>query len=107
MDRRTVGKNGRMSKMTKDNCRIGYPKSQAWILKVLPFIYKLIADFTTGTLHPKKRKRTSICVAQHPLFLAELTCHSMIIEIKIRFFFQSILWNIVESKKGYVVLQGN
>ncbi len=22
--------------MTKDNCRIGYPKSQAWILKVLP-----------------------------------------------------------------------
>ncbi len=25
-----------MNKMTKDNCRIGYPKSQAWILKVLP-----------------------------------------------------------------------
>ena len=31
-----VRKNGRMNKMTKDNCRIGYPKSQAWILNVLP-----------------------------------------------------------------------
>ncbi len=26
--------------MTKDNCRIGYPKSQAWILKMLPKIQK-------------------------------------------------------------------
>ena len=24
-----------MNKMTEDNCRIGYPKSQTWILKVL------------------------------------------------------------------------
>ena len=29
------GRIGRMNKMTKDNCRIGYPKSLAWILKVL------------------------------------------------------------------------
>ncbi len=29
------GQMGRMNKMTKDNSRIGYPKSQAWILKVL------------------------------------------------------------------------
>ena len=26
-----------MNKMTEDNCRIGYTKSQAWILKVLRF----------------------------------------------------------------------
>ncbi len=32
---RTDGKNGRMNKVTKDNCRIEYPKSKAWILKVL------------------------------------------------------------------------
>ncbi len=29
----TVVKNGRMDKMTEDNCRIGYPKSPAWILQ--------------------------------------------------------------------------
>ena len=28
VDIRTVGKNGRMNKRRKDNCRIGYPKSQ-------------------------------------------------------------------------------
>ncbi len=28
--------------MTKDNCRIGYQKCQAWILKVLPILYTLI-----------------------------------------------------------------
>ncbi len=33
--KKTVVKNGRMNKMTEDNCRIGYPKSQTWILKVL------------------------------------------------------------------------
>ena len=27
--------NGRMNKLTEDNCTIGYPNSQAWILKVL------------------------------------------------------------------------
>ncbi len=33
-------------KMTEDNCRIGYPKSQAWILKVL---LKFEQVFKTGS----------------------------------------------------------
>ncbi len=32
------------NKMTKDNCRIGYPKSQTWILKVLTFRYSMSFD---------------------------------------------------------------
>ena len=36
-ERKTVGNNWRMNKMTEGNCRIGYTTSQAWILKVLQF----------------------------------------------------------------------
>ena len=32
---RLFGCIGIMNKMTEDNCKIAYPKSQAWILKVL------------------------------------------------------------------------
>ncbi len=36
---RNTNKNGRMNKTTEDNCRMGYLKSQAWILKVFQVKY--------------------------------------------------------------------
>ncbi len=35
----------RMNKMTEGNCRIGYTKSQAWILKVLLVYYQVGQGF--------------------------------------------------------------
>ena len=44
--------------MTKDNCRIGYPKSQAWVLKVLQG--SKCDLFTTQTPPFEKVKRHEI-----------------------------------------------